>query len=335
MWARVFGLLGAAAAVSLLLVNGVLANGLPPGGTFTDDDRNIHEPNIEAIAAAGITRGCNPPANTFYCPSSTVTRGEMAAFLVRALNLSERLDNAFVDDDESIFEADIERLAAAEITKGCNPPVNDRYCPDGVVTRGQMAAFLVRAFGYADNGGNDLFIDDDGSIFEQDINRLGAAGVTQGCNPPTNDRYCPSSPVLRDQMASFLSRALDLAPIVPLQRVVGSWEGQATVPFGWAEIGDVYFEFRADGTYSDSSTGEAPALYWGGTEPDSSLNTYEFWGPVPGSGQIAVVFSTGVQYGRIENVLTEGDQLSFELWNDWGRRPPYGPVRYTLTRIEP
>jgi hypothetical protein len=41
---------------------------LPPGGTFSDDDGNIHEADIDAIATAGITRGCNPPANTHFCP---------------------------------------------------------------------------------------------------------------------------------------------------------------------------------------------------------------------------------------------------------------------------
>lgn len=50
----------------------------------------------------------------------------------------------FTDDDNSIFEADIEWLAAAEITLGCNPPTNDNFCPDDPVTRGQMAAFMRR-----------------------------------------------------------------------------------------------------------------------------------------------------------------------------------------------
>ena len=120
------------------------------------------------------------------------------------------LDDPFTDDDGSIFEADIERLAAAGITKGCNPPANTRFCPDAPVTRGQMAASLVRAFGYTDDGGGDLFIDDDGSTFEADIDRLGAAGVTKGCNPPTNDRFCPDAEVTRAQMASFLARALSI-----------------------------------------------------------------------------------------------------------------------------
>ena len=49
------------------------------------------------------------------------------------------------DDDGSVFEIDIEALAAAEVTSGCNPPTNNRYCPHSRVSRGQMAAFLVRA----------------------------------------------------------------------------------------------------------------------------------------------------------------------------------------------
>ena len=80
--------------------------------------------------------------------------------------------------------------------------------PDDLVTRGQMAAFLVRAMGYADVGGGDLFIDDDGSTFEADIDKLGVAGVTLGCNPPANDRFCPDDLVTRGQMAAFIRRAL-------------------------------------------------------------------------------------------------------------------------------
>ena len=160
------------------------------------------------MADQGITKGCNPPLNDRFCPNDHVTRGQMAAFLVRGLDLTDRADNPFRDDDGSIFEADIERLAAAGITRGCNPPVNDRFCPDDPVTRGEMAALLVRALDYTDDGGGDLFFDDNDSIFEGDIDRLGTAGVTKGCNPPANDRYCPDDVVTRGQMAAFLHRAL-------------------------------------------------------------------------------------------------------------------------------
>ncbi|MDJ0954465.1 MAG: S-layer homology domain-containing protein [Acidimicrobiia bacterium] len=164
--------------------------------------------DIVWLSGESITKGCNPPSNSRYCPTATVTRGEMAAFLVRALGLTDNGGgNNFVDDDGSVFENDIAKLAAAGITKGCNPPVNDRFCPGDRVTREQMAAFLVRAYGLTDNGGSNTFIDDDGSIFENDIAKLATAGITKGCNPPANTEFCPYSAVTREQMAAFLHRA--------------------------------------------------------------------------------------------------------------------------------
>jgi hypothetical protein len=124
----------------------------------------------------------------------------------------------FVDDDGITHEPDIEAIAGEEITRGCNPPVRDRFCPDDPVTRGQMAAFLTRALGYVVGLGDDRFVDDDGSTFEDDIDRLAAAGVTYGCNPPVRDRFCPDDPVTRAQMASFLTRALGLTPRTPPER---------------------------------------------------------------------------------------------------------------------
>lgn len=50
----------------------------------------------------------------------------------------------FTDDDNSVFEGDIEWMAASGVTFGCNPPGNDHYCPDDLVDRGQMAAFMHR-----------------------------------------------------------------------------------------------------------------------------------------------------------------------------------------------
>jgi hypothetical protein len=123
---------------------------LPPGGgnPFADDDGSIFEESIESLAAEGITQGCNPPANFLFCPGDYVTRGQMAAFLARALDLIANSADTFVDDDNSVFEIQIEALAATGVTRGCNPPVNDRFCPEEYVTRGQMAAFLHRASPY-------------------------------------------------------------------------------------------------------------------------------------------------------------------------------------------
>ncbi len=173
---------------------------------YLDMFSSVFAGDIYWLGNSGITKGCNPPDNTLFCGSSGVTRGQMAAFLNRAFQLPAYTGPGFVDDDGDVFEKDIEALAAAGVTKGCNPPANDKFCPDSIVTREQMAAFLVRAFGLTDQGDVD-FTDDDGSIFEADIEKLATAGITKGCNPPTNDRFCPSEPVTRAQMAAFLQRA--------------------------------------------------------------------------------------------------------------------------------
>ena len=176
---------------------------------FADAFTSIFYTDILWLADAGITRGCNPPTNDQYCPDQPVTRGQMAAFLHRALpDLATGTPATFTDDNTSEFETDIEWLASVGITRGCNPPTNDRYCPDNPVTRGQMAAFLHRALPDLATGTPATFTDDNTSEFETDIEWLASVGITRGCNPPTNDLYCPDNPVTRGQMAAFLFRAL-------------------------------------------------------------------------------------------------------------------------------
>ena len=124
---------------------GVLVMRLEVGDYFVDDDASVFEADINAIAKAGITKGCNPPNNDMFCAGEYVSRGQMAAFLNRAFGLEPSGTDWFTDDDGSTFEADINAIADAAITKGCNPPDNDMFCVGAKVTRGQMAAFLNRA----------------------------------------------------------------------------------------------------------------------------------------------------------------------------------------------
>jgi hypothetical protein len=116
---------------------------LPPGpDVFTDDEGSPHEDAINAIAAAGITSGCSGDGTT-YCPTAEVSRAQMATFLTKAFKLGAGPD-AFVDDQGSVHEPNINSIAAAGITLGCDA-VNKLYCPENGVTRGQMATFLYKA----------------------------------------------------------------------------------------------------------------------------------------------------------------------------------------------
>ncbi len=64
---------------------------VPAGNTF--------EADIEWLASVDVTRGCNPPANTQYCPDDSVTRAQMAAFLHRLSN--NVVDAATIDGIDS------------------------------------------------------------------------------------------------------------------------------------------------------------------------------------------------------------------------------------------
>ena len=301
-------------ALAMLAVSAVPAgaSARPVGGTFDDDDGNVHEGYIEAIADTGITRGCNPPLNTNYCPGEAVTRGQAAAFLNRALSLPATPDDFFTDDADSIFQDDINRLAAARITFGCNPPANDHYCPDDALTRGQMAALLVRAFGFDDPGAGDAFSDDDGSIFEGDIDRLAEAGVALGCNPPDNDEFCPTDPVRRDQMASFLGRALNLTPTVP-----ESPEDFLLEPDG---IGDLTFGMATDMVLLELALLGDPEV--GGDPDDDSgwIDSFSVYGTCPGAEIRVVRWGTLEAFFKRNAIVEEGEFFTYRVSNfsgDW------------------
>ena len=153
--------------------------------------------DIAWLAGKGITRGCRADA---FCPDRLVTRGQMAAFVNRTLDLPLTDVDRFGDDDGSVFEEAINRLAAAGITLGCRA---GEFCPDRLVTRGQMAAFVNRALDLPLTD-VDRFGDDDGSVFEEAINRLAAAGITLGCRA---GEFCPDDGLTRGQMAAVLHRA--------------------------------------------------------------------------------------------------------------------------------
>jgi len=108
---------------------------------FSDDSRSAHQADINRVAEAGITAGCN---SSRFCPGANVSREQMASFLARALDLPAAARDRFNDDNGSIHEADINRMAQAGITGGCGATT---YCPRSVVVREQMAAFLRRALG--------------------------------------------------------------------------------------------------------------------------------------------------------------------------------------------
>jgi uncharacterized repeat protein (TIGR01451 family) len=162
---------------------------------------------IEGIACAGITTGCG---GSNFCPRDSVTRAQMAAFLIRALygedfNCSTNPYFADVLNAHWAFLY-VQKLFEDTITTGCGPGT---YCPTNTVTRAQMATFIVRAIEGEplDNycGTTDQFSDVPYTHWAcKYIKRLSQLGITTGCG---ENNYCPNDDVSRAQMAAFLARA--------------------------------------------------------------------------------------------------------------------------------
>lgn len=163
---------------------------------------NTHSANILAICIRQITQGYSDGT---YGPADLVTRAQMASFIARALGLAPEAANQF-GDVSGTHAGNINAIAKAGVTLGCNAD-GTLYCPDEFVTRAQMGSFLARAFALTGSGGNAFADVVAGSTHAGNIDALRVAGVTLGCDA-NGTIYCPDDLVRRDQMASFIERAL-------------------------------------------------------------------------------------------------------------------------------
>lgn len=153
---------------------------------FTDIDDSIFKADIEWLYGEGITGGCT---TTRYCPRDTVTREQMASFLARMFALRSTTTDFFTDDEDSIHEGNINKLASAGITAGCTATT---FCPTAPVTRAQMASFIARAAELTVGAGRNYFNDDNGNLHEANIDRSAAAGITAAARSGATARLAPS-----------------------------------------------------------------------------------------------------------------------------------------------
>ena len=107
----------------------------------------------------------------------------------------------------------------------CAPGV---FCPTEPIPRWVMAVWLVRAVDDAepDPAGSSRFSDvDAGQWWSPNVERLADLEITRGCALEPA-RYCPTDPVTRQQMASFLVRAFRLEP-APAKGFIDVLEGNS------------------------------------------------------------------------------------------------------------
>jgi hypothetical protein len=211
------------------------ADACPPGAAaednFTDTgaEGSPIEGAVDCLVAYGVSSGTSA---TTYGPSGNVSRAQMATFIMQKLDLVEGFERpadapaAFTDVDETNDHFDnINDAAALDIVNGFESDTNDDgetpdYQPSGLVTRGQMATFIVNQMRAA---GAEIpavpadteFTDIDGHTHEDNIKILEALDIVDGLEGDNNGDgetpdYGPDNPVSRGQMAFFLTRDIDV-----------------------------------------------------------------------------------------------------------------------------
>jgi hypothetical protein len=181
-----------------------------PRAPFTDHRPSVHADAVDCAVWWGIARGRTA---TSYAPKAAVTRAQMASFVARLIEagggmLPHPSPQGFTDLAGAGPHADrIDQLAAVGVVRGRTAT---SYAPQAEVSRAQMATFLVNAYEYVAERrlprGSSGFADIAGNTHEVAIDKSFTAGFARGRSATV---YAPNELVVREQMASFLTRVLD------------------------------------------------------------------------------------------------------------------------------
>jgi hypothetical protein len=189
---------------------------------------------VESFFQTDITQGCG--GDETYCFEKPVTRGELAVFLLRAMNYPDSYtpqgtpEQIFADvpgsSQPAVMETWIEDFHRLGIIPACqqgSDSVGLQFCPERLVTRGEAAVYILRALegkNYMPQGDPEqIFVDVPGSgergSPQAFIEEFYTRGITTGCNrgtPRVDLEFCPDQPLTRGAMAVFFLRAFDHIP---------------------------------------------------------------------------------------------------------------------------
>lgn len=182
-----------------------------PYADFLDVSRdNAHRLAIDCMAWWDVVRGV---AEHAYAPAAQMTRAQMATLLVRMITagggtLPESPGDHFDDDNDSVHQSSINRLAEAGALKGAGGRL---FKPTAAVRRDHMASFVVAAYRFVSTTplvepSTDYFRDDNTNLHEPSINVAAEAGFVAGLG---DGLYGPTELERRDQAASRTARVLD------------------------------------------------------------------------------------------------------------------------------
>jgi subtilisin len=169
---------------------------------------DVHRTGVECVAWWRVVVGTSP--STFR-PTGTITRDQLATFVVNLAAAGGRPlpaspTNHFDDDNGSVHEANVNRVASA----GIMGSATRSFSPGLAVSRSSMATVVANTYRHVARvslpAGPDAFGDDGAVASQGNINSVAAAGIAVGY---ADGSFRPASPVSREQMATFFARLLD------------------------------------------------------------------------------------------------------------------------------
>jgi trimeric autotransporter adhesin len=190
-----------------------------------------YEEAINYVTEAGYMQGTGKG----FEPGKNMTRAEAAQLFTNILGLeTEGLEANFSDVQKGAWY--YEEVAAVNeygVMKGSG----SKFEPKGTLTRGQMAAIIVRAYGFEGHEGRDhSFTDIEGNMFETEIAILADLGIVDGMG---DGKFNPGAPVTRAQMAAFIMKTevgdeIGL-PVVTAVEAVDTKTVEVTVEGAWTQ----------------------------------------------------------------------------------------------------
>lgn len=177
------------------------------GAAFTDVGPT-HAAGVRCISGWQVAAGTSP---TTFSPTGPITRAQLATFVANLASAAGRplprsATDHFDDDDGSVHEGNINRVAAA----GIMGSADRRFSPDLAVARGSMATVVAKSYRYRTGvalaAGLDSFTDVADNPNEGNIGAVASHGIAVGYADGT---FRPLAGVTREQMATFFARLLD------------------------------------------------------------------------------------------------------------------------------
>ena len=186
------------------LTAAVVASAVAPvasAATFTDVPANAwYKGAVEYVSGKGYMTGTSA---TTFAPTKDMTRAEAATLFANKLDLyKDGLQAGFTDVKSGAWYHN----AVAAVKEGniMGSTGDNMFSPDRLITRGEVAALIVRAYGFKGTGKETSFTDIDNSIFKNDIATLVELGIADG---KSATKFAPTDLVSRAEMAAFIQKA--------------------------------------------------------------------------------------------------------------------------------